>query len=34
MISLIWLQVSVLINTILPEEEEHYQEETSKAVLT
>jgi hypothetical protein len=34
MISLIWLQVSVLIGTILPEEEKQYQEETSRAVLT
>jgi hypothetical protein len=34
MISPIWLQVSVLIGTILPDEKEHYQEETSRAVLT
>jgi hypothetical protein len=33
MISLIWLQVSVLIGTILPEEEEQYQVETSNADL-
>ena len=34
MVSLIWLQVSVLIGKILPEEEEQYQEETSWVVLT